>query len=747
MATDDKANVGPEKASDSRTARKTDWEAVHAQAMEEYERDYQRERDNIDAAYDDLKFRRGLPEDQWEPEALKARKGRPAHVINEIPQYIRQVTGDLRQAKPGIKVVPVDDKSDPKTAEILGGMVRYIENRSYAQHVYMSAADSQVTCGIGHWAVEIEYAGATTFNREIRISAIDDGVAVVWDADSILPTREDAKHVFVPVDMSMAKFKATYPNARSDGFEVKTGTPFYNWHGDDFIRVAAYWVKRPSKKILALMPDGSVTDITEKAASLNDDELAQAMAEAEQAGIRIEERDSFTVYRYLMTSAEILQEDEWEGNHIPVVPIVGEEVRIGRDVYRHGIVRYAKEVQRMVNYYASAETEAIALQPKAPWIGTKKHFQDNYDLWETANVENHPFLEYTPDPQAPAGPQRVPPPVASQAIQLGAAAASAKLQSVIGIYSASLGGRSNETSGRAIRLRDAQADTGTYVYHGNFALALQRTGQIIVDLIPHVYDSTRTVRIVGDDGKVEPKTINREVIVDGAHIVENDLTVGAYDVMTVEGPSYATMRDEAREGIAELIRALPQAAPILGDIYARMQNWPDADKIGDRLEALLPPPVKAALKKQNLDPNAPPEPPTPEEQQAAAEAQLKQQAIQIEMEGKQLENEQKKVEIATKARELQQPSGADGSVDAVRAQAELIKAQNDARMAELEIAAKEQELQQKQRLGEVELQIKLADLELKRAGVAHSSERHATQMAQDAERHQQQQDRQAEPVQ
>jgi hypothetical protein len=87
-----------------------------------------------------------------------------------------------------------------------------------------------------------------------------------------------------------------------------------------------------------------------------------------------------------------LEEADWPGMHIPVIPAIGEEVRVGRDVYRHGIVRYARDLQRMENYYASAETEVIALQPKAPWIGTKKMFQDRRDLWETANTENHPFL-------------------------------------------------------------------------------------------------------------------------------------------------------------------------------------------------------------------------------------------------------------------------------------------------------------------------------------------------------------------
>lgn len=737
MADDDMTNAGSDTG-DGKAASKSDWEAVHERAMEEYARDYEHDRRNIEEAYSDLTFRRGNIEDQWDAKALEARKGRPTHVLNEIPQFVRQVTGDMRQAKPGIKVIPVDSHADPKTAEVLAGMVRYIENRSYAQSIYTQAADSQVACGIGHWRVLTEYAASTTFDQEIRVGAIADGVAVVWDADAVLPTREDAMHVFVPVDLSMAKFKAMWPSAKSEGFEIKEGQPFHNWSGDDFIRVAEYWVKKPIKRLLVMAPDGAITDITDQ------DDVDPARLAA--LGHRVEQRDSFKVVQYKITCAEVLEENEWAGLHIPIIPVIGEEVYIGRSVYRHGVVRYAKEPQRMLNYYASAETEVIALQPKAPWIGTTKQFQDNYDQWETANTDNYPFLEYTPDPLAPGPPQRVAPPVASQAIMLGKQQAAEKMRAVIGIYDASLGARSNETSGIAIRRRDAQADTGTFVYHANFSLAIQRTGQIIVDLAPHIYDSYRMIRIIGDDGKQDTAEINKPTLRDGMEIVQNDITAGSYDVVTVAGPSYATRREEAAEAMTAFMQAVPGAGAVLGDIYAKMQDWPDAQEIGERMETILPPAIKAQLKKKNDDPNAPPQPPTPEEQAAAQEAQIKQRAVMIELEGKALDNEQKKVEIAAKAKEIQQPADQPDHVAAIKAQAEMARAENDARMAELEYHAKQQELAQKQRMAEVELEIKLVELAQKRAGIVQSGEKHMVTMAHDHDRHRQQQERMGEPA-
>src|SRR5258705_7736417 len=242
-----------DKAGEGKSESKSDWAEVHEEALLEYDRDYNRERGNIEEAYEDLRFRRGRKEDQWDALALAARANRPCLVINKLPQFIRQVTGDMRQSRPGIKVVPVDSGADIKTAEVRGGMIRYVENRSKAKHVYTTGADSQVTCGIGHWAVDTEYSHAGTFNQEIRVVGIEDGVSVLWDADAFLPTKSDADHCFVPSDMTMAKFKKDWPNAKADGFDTSlyglgTTSWFSSWASDDYIRVVKYWKKKPIKR-------------------------------------------------------------------------------------------------------------------------------------------------------------------------------------------------------------------------------------------------------------------------------------------------------------------------------------------------------------------------------------------------------------------------------------------------------------------------------------------------------------------
>jgi hypothetical protein len=697
-----------------------DKEAILKEALENYQSAYEFARGNIEDAIEDLKFRRGKKEDQWDAEALNVRKDRPCLTINVLPQFIRQVTGDQRQMRPSIKVNPVDSRGDPRTADVLAGLVRYIENRSNAKQVYTTAADSQVTAGIGHWQIITEYASSTTFNQELRIQGIDDGVQVLWDPDSVLPTREDAMFCHVPMDISRAKFKVKWPDAKSDGFAFDIANA-EGWYTGDSIRVSVYWVKKPIKRSLVLMPDGSIDDITDQTQGYGKAEL-QGAAEFYQArGARFEQRDGFKVCRYLMTAADVLETTEWPGMHIPIIPVIGEEVRIGKEVYRHGVVRYARDPQRMVNYYASAEAELMALQPKAPYVATLKQVQNHIDIWDTANTENHSVLIYDADPMAPGPPQRVAPPQASQAIQLGKQQALEDTKRVIGIYDAGLGAKSNETSGKAILARQREGDVGTFVYIDNFGMAIQRTGQILLDLIPHYYDTQRTVRIVGVDGAEDVVDINKPVIEDGLEKTINDLTVGAYDVTLETGPSYSTKREESRDGMREFIQAFPDVVPVIGDLFAKMQDWPYADEIGERMKVMQPPEVKKMLaeKEAEKNPREQPEPPQP----TPAE-QMQMQAAQLELEAKALENEKTKAEIAKIAKEIQTPDGSAGpdpmAMAQAQQQAEIAgqKANIDAYKAQIDAQKAEQEMQHKERMNQIAEQSAMIALELQRAELA-----------------------------
>lgn len=639
-----------------------------------YEDAYERERENIDKAYEDLGF--AEEEAQWDADVRRKREieGRPCLTINRLPQFVRQITGKMRQLRPAIKCVPVDSRGDPETAKTLAGMFRYIENRSRAQIVYGKAADSQVTCGIGAWRVTTEYSDDQTFNQEIRIDAIDDPVMTLFDPDASRPSKSDAMFCFVPVDMSRRKFEEEFSGKSPVGYEMRAHSAWEGWVSEDYVRVCEYWYKEPTKRELVLMPDGSVDDLTGQP----EDIVAQkreeiALLQAQGVEIRIEKRDSYKVMRCLVSAQDILEEPvEWKGRYIPIIPVVGEEIRIGRKVVRRGIVRLAKDPQRMYNYFSSAETEIVALQPKAPFIGTEKNFEEYEDIWQSANTENLPYLTYTPDPgNGGAQPSRSQPPVSSQGLTEGANRSVEDMKAVIGIYDASLGARSNETSGKAIEARQQEGDTGSFVYVANFGEAISHTATVIMDLIPHVYDNARTIRIVGDDGTIEPTKINQPqgVAEDGVSPLANDVTVGAYDVVVKMGPAYDTLRSEAREGMTAMIQAGgPELFAITGDLMAKMQDWPNAEELTERLEAIAPPKIQALIAQKRGEPPEPPQT-SPEEQAQAMQMQVEQGKAQMEM--RKLDLEEMKLQL----------EGEKLQVERMKIEADVVKAQMGAETA------------------------------------------------------------------
>lgn len=577
------------------------------EAVECWQNGYNRERENIQNAYDDLEFFAAQDLAQWDREALEIRRseGRPTLQENRLPTFVSQVTNDIRQGRPAINVVPVDSEADPKVAEKIGGLIRYIENRTDGQAAYFSGADSCVTCGIGHWRVKTEYADSSTFEVELAVAPIEDQVGVVWDPDSILQTREDARYCIVPFDISRKAFEKRWPDAKVGSFQSDYVVPD-GWYSDDYVRIAEYWKKEPIKRTLALMPDGAVIDLTEA----GPEELAAVKATPD---VRIEKRDGHKVVRYLVSAMDVLEgPQDWPGRFIPIVPVIGREIRIGRKVVRKGIVRDAKDPQKRYNYMISAHTEMQALQPKAPFIGTEKNFKTHAALWQTANSKAHPFLAYTPDKDNGGGPPaRSQPPVASSAITEGLGLAAEGLKAVIGIYDAQLGNRSNETSGRAIMARERQGDTGTYHFIDAFNRALWHTGRILTDLIPHIYDTQRTIRILGEDGKLDTIEINKAATTDAADaITYYDVTKGAYDVVLKSGPSYSTRREEMREGMQTLLQTLgPDKAPLIADLYVESQDWPMAKQIAERFEGVLPPDIRAKrMQERGEKPPPPPEP-------------------------------------------------------------------------------------------------------------------------------------------
>lgn len=573
---------------------KKDWEKIHKEALSEFKLCQDNEADNRKEALDDLKFAR-LSE-QWPDEVVTKRQqeGRPCMTFNRLPTFIRSVVNDGRINKPAIKVHPADDKADVSTAEIINGLIRNIEYDSGADVAYDTGLDFAASCGIGYWRVSLDYAHDDTFDMDIKIERISNPFSVYGDYASNCADSSDWNRAFVVDMMESAEFERKYKGKEkidwdSDAYKNMP----QEWREGKNVLVAEYWCRKEITRKILLLSDGSVVEKDWFYSEVPDMENVTQADVYQASGITvIDEREtrSYKVKQYIMSGVEILQENDWAGSYIPIVPVYGEEVNVEGKRYFRSLIRDAKDAQRNFNYWRTTSTELVALAPKAPFIGKVGQFNTDADKWATANTDSHPYIEYDAD-NGELPPQRQPfAGVPAGALQEALNAAD-DMKAVIGIYDAGLGARSNETSGIAISARKAESDTSTFHFIDNQARAIACTGRIILNLIPKVYNRPRILRVMGVDK--EPKNVPVNQSVD-AGIDENgmnqvfNLTVGKYDLTVDTGPSFQTKREEAAFGMTELVRAYPPAAAVIAPRLAKAQDWPEAQDIARELAMLSP---------------------------------------------------------------------------------------------------------------------------------------------------------------
>jgi hypothetical protein len=557
---------------------------------------------------DDLRFYAGSPDNHWQwPADVLATRGavqgqtinaRPCLTINKLPQHVRQVTNDMRQNRPGAKVIPVDDKADLQVAEVLNGMIRHIEYISDADVAYDTACENQVAYGEGYIRLLTEYCDEDTFDQDIKIGRVRNSFSVYMDPTIQDPTGADAKWCFVTEDVTRDDYERMYPNAAPITTLQSLGVgdqSISNWLNEDTIRIADYYYIDYDRTTLNLYP-GNATAFN---GTPEDKDLRAVYGKPK----RTREADRPRVRYCKINGYEILEQNDWAGKWIPVIRIVGNEFEVDGRLYVSGLVRNAKDAQRMYNYWVSQEAEMLALAPKAPFIGYGGQFEGYEDKWKTANTTNWPYLEVNPDVTDGQGsalplPQRAQPPMASTGLLQAKSGASEDIKATTGQYNASLGQGGNERSGKAIMARQREGDVGTYHYGDNLTRGVRHIARQLVDLIPKIYDTQRVARIIAEDGVTKMAKINpeqeepvREIRDQEGIIIDKIYNpgVGKYDVVATTCPGYATKRQEALDAMGQLLQGNPDLWKVAGDLFVKNMDWPGAQEMAKRFAKTIDP--------------------------------------------------------------------------------------------------------------------------------------------------------------
>jgi len=542
---------------------------------------------DIRSAYlDDLKFLNGV---QWSEEILqeRTREKRPALTINKLPAIHNIIVNDFRQNRPAIKFRPVDNDTDPDKADVLNGLLRRIQNNGDSRSALDTAFFYAVAGGFGFVRVVVDYASDNTFDQDVYLEKIDNPCSVYFPLE-LCKTSDysDAPYCFVREKISLDDFKERYPSAEVSQFNKSgEGDSIELWQTDEgCVYICEYFYVEPRKEYLVLLSNGDFVNVEESP------EIGEMLPNTDLVVENVREINRNVIKRAVINECEILEEPvDFPGNYIPIVPMLAQEINVEGHKEYISLIRYAKDPQKMFNFWNSAFTEQVALAPKSPWLVAAGQIEGFEKYWNAANTKNLAYLPYHPVSAAGVPippPIRTQPPAVGSAIITGIQYASDNLKATTNIFDASLGARSNETSGKAILARQRQGSTANYHFTDNASRCLRHIGRIIKDLIPIVYDSPdRVVRIIGEDMSDKVFTLNRSYPDKKGNLY--NMTVGEYDIFVDTGASYETKRIEMTETLTALSQSVPVFGQIAPDILVQALDFTGRDELSKRMKRYL----------------------------------------------------------------------------------------------------------------------------------------------------------------
>jgi hypothetical protein len=661
---------------------------------QEFEKDQEYWQPIYDKAREDLYFLSDKPDAQWSQDDLKARErsGRPSLTIDQLGQHVNQVVNDIRKNTPSIEVIP-DTDGDIETAEIQQDLIRDILYNSDADTCFDTAAAYSVKSSIGFIRVDTSYVNNTDFNQELKVYSVVDPLTCYLDRDSTSLTGEDAKRAYILECISEDDFKTTYPNKEPVSF---TNDAYIQGDKGDII-IAEYFSIEIKKKTIGVTTVESINEMGEV--------VSEQVIEEVQEGVEYSSKrevEEKRVKRCKVSGADVLEETEFVGENIPLVPVYGNQQWVNgkREIY--SLIRKSKDAQKMFNFWKSLETELLQKQPRANFMAAAGQTEEFADDW--SDPDQTPVLRYKPtdiagNPVNP--PQRIEPPVIPTGVVNASRAAVDDIKATIGMYAASLGQASNEVSGIAIQRRNEEGDTATYHFSDNLSKSISRVGKILKDALPKVYDTPRYVSIIDKEGNSKSVGINGAIAKDQKRPYYLDQ--GSYKTKVITGASYTTQRQEAAEFFNGVVSSNPELMPVIGDLVMKYQDFAGADAIAARMEKYVDPRYLES-EEEEIDPEK------VQMQQVIEEGQKLIEELQAQVEDLSDEVRDKQGELIIKAKSTEntkQYNEEKNDIDMLKVQSDNLNKEREFEFKMAALKLKEEELRMKaaQQKSEVDVEL------------------------------------------
>ncbi len=635
------ATATPEQAEQDRKA------ALHKEALDRFRICSNSEQDERERANKAFNYNAGNHMDDDKRRArLNAKPERPVVELNRTAPAVKRVVNNFRQAPPAGKVLPYGEKASKDAADMLQGYVRTIKNVSNATAHQETALEDAAIGGLSWIGILLEYeqpevdedSGPAAFFMRPTIRSFDTPFRVYRDpmASAVLLFR-DARYFFVTSMLSKEAYRQKYGKRADEAqsFAVLMDDKKLWWTNEE-VRVAEYWYVTSDQVEICLLKDNRV--VARKDLQPNDKVINS----------RIVERNR-KVHQVVMSGDAILEENDWPGRLIPLIPYIGNRfIENGIEKIVGMVTKTAMSANNMLDYAMTRLAEVLGLTPLSPWMVAFESIPPEFaDQWARANTDYQSFLPYMArDEQGNAlpAPSRISmsADIAGLVGSIGVAIDAIKAE--MDTYDASLGASSGaDTSGKQTALRQAAGDLGHFHIIDNAARAEELLTWMLIELAPKLYNRDGLLKITDPDGSTRdvvtvpvqtgnPKIGDAKLVKQKGADALFEINPIEYSIVATVGPNYPTRRQEQNKFVLDLIKLLPEAAAPLLPTLLRSSDGPDADKMAD----IIDPQAKAEI--------------PPQAQQKMAELQGLVQKLTEALHASENENEQKQLDRDSKER-------------------------------------------------------------------------------------------------
>jgi hypothetical protein len=626
---------------------------------------------------------------QWEPYWWNANQNKPRYTFDMTCPIVDQVAGEIEQADFDIRVSPAGGDATKDVALTYDGIIRNLENISNAKDVYTSAARGMITTGYDGWRIVQKYADDNSFDQDLMIEKIHNFIDRVWfDPASEQQDKSDARYCFVLHPVAKDEFDKRWPESTGTSVpDDRDGEAYYD--KAEVVVIGELLYVEKEERELVLMSNGQTYEA--------DDDFEKVVDDMALVGVTEIKRRKRKVNK---VCSRFFDNDGWLGddkdtvfNRIPVIPVYGNYKIIENKTVYSGVVEKLMDSQRVLNYSMSREIEEGALAPRAKYWMTLTQAAGHEDSLSTMNTNSDPVQFYNVDPEMPGPPQQNGGAMVNPGLRTISEAMRGMIGYSAGMFASNMGDNPGLQSGVAIRSLQNKGDNATFKYNKAVQVAIAATGKVLVDAIPKVYDTERTMRILYEDNSFEMATINQPVIDQqtGEVVMLNDLSQGVYDVICKAGPSFKNRQQETLEMIIEMAKVDPTIMQIAGDVMMQNINSPAADQIAERkrdqmLKAGMIPmsqltdEEQAQIQQQMAQQGQQQDPASIMAQAEMLKGQAEMARAQIEQ--VKVQNEQMKIQVeAQKAQMSAQNDQQDNQVDVFKAQTDRMNTQIKAQEA------------------------------------------------------------------